>query len=563
VIGLALLCMAVACSFEDSAARCQLDSECGSDKVCYDGFCIPGTPGSTANPQLGSDAGTPTSPRGGRGGSLSGGTGGTGGTGNTGGKGGTSGKGNTGPGTADAGMNTIPRDAAVGGECGRDGEERPCLVNPDDTTSAEACNRGMQACIDGAWSACAPQPMPEAESCNGRDDDCNGEVDDLRETCYPDGQAGCSQGSDGRWTCAGTCGTGTRTCSNGMLSECDGATVPVEEACTPENMVARNEDCDDMTDEGCDCRSGETRTCSSGRTDQMNVGKCKAGMQTCENGAFGACTGEVNAETETCANPNVDDDCNGTVDDVATVGSRCQVMDAQGPCATGMLRCSGSSGPTCVSTTMPGTETCNNIDDDCNGRVDEDFNLRGDSQNCGACGMRCGAGTTCCNSRCIDQTDDDAHCGACGNRCPDRTRCRNSMCVSDGMPMAGMPSGGAGTGGMSGSPAGGAGSPGSSGTGGSAPPACAPACAEGQTCCNGTCVNLETDRNNCNACGNVCAGADDGCCDGTCASLLDGTNCGVCGRDCSLLGDGEITCSCTKSEEGEIACRGPVLGLCL
>lgn len=551
VIGLALLCMAVACSFEDSATRCQEERECPAGKSCYEGFCIPAKNQSSESPQLGSDGGTAPSPRGGRGGSPSG-TGGRGGNGST--------------SPADAGMSTIPRDAAVGGECPKDGDERPCLVNPDDTTSAEACNRGMQTCIDGAWSACAGQPMPEAESCNGRDDDCNGEVDDLRETCYPDGQAGCTRGSDGRWTCTGTCGTGTRTCRDGVLSDCDGATTPAEEACTPENMVARNEDCDDVTDEGCNCRPGETRTCSSGRTDQMDVGKCKAGMQTCENGAFGACTGEVLPETETCANPNVDDDCNGMMDDVATVGSRCQVMGAQGPCATGALRCSGTGAPTCVSTTMPGTESCNSIDDDCNGVVDNGFNLRRDAQNCGACGTRCGAdSSTCCNSRCTDLTDDNAHCGACGNRCPDGTRCRNSVCMSTGMPMAGMPSGGAGTGGVSGSPAGGAGSPGTSGSGGSGPGPgeCSPACGAGETCCDGMCVNLQTDRNNCNACGSVCAGADDGCCSGACRSLLDGTNCGVCGRDCSLLGNGEITCSCTKSEEGEIACRGPVLGLCL
>jgi hypothetical protein len=404
--------------------------------------------------------------------------------------------------------------------------------------------------------------MPEPETCNRLDDDCDGEVDNnLVEVCYPQGQAGCTQDSDGRWTCTGACGTGTQTCRDGVLSECNGATTPAEESCTPEGMVARNEDCDDVTDEGCECRPGETRTCWSGRAEHMDVGKCKAGVQTCTDGAFSACTGEVHADTETCANANVDDDCNGTVDDVPTVGNRCQVMGAQGPCSTGTLRCSGGSAPSCVSTTMASAEVCNGIDDDCNGRADESFNLRRDSQNCGACGNRCGGGQMCCNSRCTNFNNDDDHCGACGMRCADGTRCRNGVCTSTGMPMAGMPAGGAGTGGTSGSPAGGAGASGSP-AGGAGGSECSPACGQGQTCCNGTCVDLRTDPNNCNACGNVCPFADSGCCNGTCANLVDGKTCGACNVDCSLLlNDDGLTCMCVKDGGGDIACRGSLLNL--
>ena len=557
VIGLALLCMAVACSFEDSASHCGESSPCSSGYRCYEGFCIPSEKQTSSSSQIGSDGGTTTSRpgNGGRGGSSS----------TTGGRGGSGTGTNAGNGSArpDAGMSTIPRDAAVGGECTRDGEERPCLVDPTDTVSAETCNRGMQTCLDGSWSACAPQPMPQTETCNGLDDDCNGEPDDLIETCFPDGQVGCTRDADGRWTCTGACGTGTRTCRDGALTECTGATTPAEETCTPENMVARNEDCDDQTDEGCDCRSGEMRSCWSGRADRMDVGRCKAGMQTCENGAFGACMGEVHADAESCANPNVDDDCNGTVDDVPTLGNRCQVMGAQGPCANGTLRCSGTMGPTCVSATMPATEMCNGLDDDCNGRADEDFNLGRDNNNCGACGTRCPAGQNCCGGRCVNFANTNNHCGMCGNRCADGTRCQGGRCMPNNMPMAGMPAGGGGSGGMSGSPAGGAGAPGTSGSGGTGGAQCDPACGAGLTCCSGRCVNLQEDPMNCNMCGNPC-GVDSGCCRGVCTSFLDGQNCGACGVDCSLLtGSDGLTCSCTKSDDGVIACRGPVLGLCL
>lgn len=31
-------------------------------------------------------------------------------------------------------------------------------------------------------------------------------------------------------------------------------------------------------------------------------------------------------------------------------------------------------------------------------------------------------------------------------------------------------------------------------------------CGQGQTCCNGACVNLSTDRNNCGSCNTICGG---------------------------------------------------------
>jgi hypothetical protein len=49
---------------------------------------------------------------------------------------------------------------------------------------------------------------------------------------------------------------------------------------------------------------------------------------------------------------------------------------------------------------FPRTETCNRRDDDCDGRVDENFDLTRDINNCGMCGFRCFNGQTCVMSRC-------------------------------------------------------------------------------------------------------------------------------------------------------------------
>jgi hypothetical protein len=74
-------------------------------------------------------------------------------------------------------------------------------------------------------------------------------------------------------------------------------------------------------------------------------------------------------------------------------------------------------------------------------------------------------------------------------------------------------------------------------------------CQAGETDCNGTCVDLSTDNNNCGSCGSACSSnqscqsgqcMDVGCssgltdCSGTCVDLsTDNNNCGSCGSTCS------------------------------
>ena len=95
---------------------------------------------------------------------------------------------------------------------------------------------------------------------------------------------------------------------------------------------------------------------------------------------------------ETCN--NIDDDCDGTVDDGLTRPTSCGV----GACAsTGTETCSAGSwgGNTCTAGT-PAAETCNNIDDDCDGTVDDGL-TRPTACGVGACAATgtetCSAGT--------------------------------------------------------------------------------------------------------------------------------------------------------------------------
>jgi len=85
-------------------------------------------------------------------------------------------------------------------------------------------------------------------------------------------------------------------------------------------------------------------------------------------------------------------------------------------------------------------------------------------------------------------------------------------------------------------------------------------CGEGRGCCNGTCVDLQTDETNCGQCGKACGGSPclegrcvgpcvDGltACDGTCVDLLrDPEHCGSCHTVCQH----QTTC-----QAGECSCR--------
>ncbi|MBL9039204.1 MAG: hypothetical protein JNG84_11860 [Archangium sp.] len=52
-------------------------------------------------------------------------------------------------------------------------------------------------------------------------------------------------------------------------------------------------------------------------------------------------------------------------------------------------------------------EACNGSDDNCDGRVDEGFDLTSDSAHCGTCANACGAGTACQASTCREATCGD------------------------------------------------------------------------------------------------------------------------------------------------------------
>ncbi|WP_170229904.1 SBBP repeat-containing protein [Polyangium fumosum] len=241
------------------------------------------------------------------GGVAQGGAGGTGGTGGMGGGGmgggGTGGQGGQGGG----GM------GGTGGMSGCTlGTTQPCYAGPDGTQGVGPCKAGVQTCEpNGEFGACVDEVLPAAETCNGVDDDCDGNVDnDPSCVCVPGDMMDCYDGPPGT-AGTGVCVGGKATCAADGQSygPCVGQVLPSAETC---NM--QDDDCDGVVDDGigCACAPGTSINCYTGPDNTNGVGLCKGGSQTClaDGTGYGACMGEVLPSLDNCASP-ADEDCSG------------------------------------------------------------------------------------------------------------------------------------------------------------------------------------------------------------------------------------------------------------
>ncbi len=133
---------------------------------------------------------------------------------------------------------------------------------------------------------------------------------------------------------------------------------------------------------------GGNQACNTG-----NQGICAAGTTHCQSGHI-MCAQLNQPTTETCN--GLDDNCNGQVDenDPGSGGS-CNT-GGMGVCAAGTDHCV-SGHVTCVPNTAPSAELCDGLDNNCNGQVDENDPGGGGSCSTGQQGV-CAAGTQHCQA---------------------------------------------------------------------------------------------------------------------------------------------------------------------
>jgi hypothetical protein len=163
-----------------------------------------------------------------------------------------------------------------------EGQTQECYSGDVNLVGIGECVKGEQSCdIDGVWGACVNEVLPTTETCDGKDNDCNGQTDEGL----------------GDVTCGmGICTVTLDACEGGATQNC----VPKPPNPGGETCDGTDDDCDGSVDEGCTCTNGQTQPCYTADPATKDIGICKGGTQLCQNGAWAACTGEVTPTSETC-----------------------------------------------------------------------------------------------------------------------------------------------------------------------------------------------------------------------------------------------------------------------
>ena len=217
------------------------------------------------------------------------------------------------------------------------------------------------AVIDRAnnWSfaTCEVRVAGELDGCNGVDDDGDGAIDeDFASEVTECGVGACVA-------------TGATACVDGAIVDDCSPTEPTAERCG----TGIDENCDGAIDEGFD----EGDLCTAG------VGACiRDGIMRCTVDGLGTeCSAFPGSPTEELCGTELDEDCDGEVDEGFDVGAVCSV--GIGACGVdGVLVCAADRrGTECDAMPgAPGVERCGTgEDEDCDGMVDEGFELVGGS----------------------------------------------------------------------------------------------------------------------------------------------------------------------------------------
>ena len=251
-----------------------------------------------------------------------------------------------------------------------------CWTGSDDVIFSDTtpCATGIMKCIDGQMTNCEGQVLDELERCDGVDNDCNGIVDDDPIELSSLSQRVCG------FSDVGICAYGLEYCVEGDL-KCFDAVMPMNEVCND-----LDDDCDGARDENL------FQPCES---------ICGPGMENGIGGRWGFCDAPQ-PTTELC--DEIDNDCDGEIDE----GCLCikdeiqvcreDIYDTEGNllnCGFGMQVCDefGVWG-TCIYQGIE-PEICDNWDNDCDGEIDGIVSMCGNNPNLHGIGQ-CLLGTSTC-----------------------------------------------------------------------------------------------------------------------------------------------------------------------
>ena len=300
----------------------------------------------------------------------------------------------------------VPRDATSDDNC--DGIDNDCDTRLDEgylsqpsTCGLGICARqGQTLCVSGVETDTCQEGQPSLRdtTCDQRDDDCDGEIDEdfapMQTSC---GYGDCFE-------------LGLRLCVEGMTID---TCVPGVRTSSRDNTCdGRDNDCDARIDEdfvGAEVDCGEGSCAAEGRT------LCSQGIESGNT----CVSGEPAENDATC--DGVDDDCDGETDEDAPSQ---EISCGQGLCVQqGLRRCDGGQIIDDCTPLEPNTTdtSCDQRDNDCDGLIDEAYQVSptvcglGDCQNIGT--MTCVNGEEVDSCSPLDMITRDHQCDQRDNDC--------------------------------------------------------------------------------------------------------------------------------------------------
>ncbi len=335
-----------------------------------------------------------------------------------------------------------------------------------------------------------------------------------------DGGAG-TGGTAGADIDAGGCPAGQKRCAGQCVDRTDPTYGCGAQACDPCNLQHATADCDNgacrvaQCDPGfADCKPG-VQGCETSTNSATNCGTCGNDCkgQVCDNGkcTSGCAPGKKNcggACADVSADPQNCGDCGVVCAAQPNSTALCQAGSCKLQCNPNFDDCDATPGNGCEVNLSSDPKHCGGCNAPCPTPP-----IGATGQNCGKGNCVCPAGRFACNAdpgvACVYNDKDPKFCGSTCKLCPDGDGCSSGSCFT-------------------------------------------PVCAYGLTKCSGQCVSLDSDWDNCGACGNTCdftetcvkgncimkaAGLEcpsshKSCFDDCALTGLDAANCGSCGTQC-------------------------------